>query len=101
MSFEQKIFIIYLCILGFISIITILLYGIDKKKAEKGKNRIKESYLLGLSAFGGAIGAFLGRIIFHHKTDKIYFSITIYLSILIEALATAFIVYVAFVGVNF
>lgn len=101
MSFEQKIFIIYLCVLGFMSIITFFLYGIDKKKAEKGKNRIKESFLLGFSAFGGGIGAFIGRIIFHHKTDKSYFSFTIYLSILFELLTAGILAFFAFKGVSF
>ncbi|UKI50837.1 MAG: DUF1294 domain-containing protein [Clostridium sp.] len=35
--------------------------------------RIKEKNLLMCSCFGGAIGSLIGRIIFHHKTDKKYF----------------------------
>lgn len=100
MTFEQKIFIIYICVLGFLSLITFFMYGIDKSKAKNGKNRIKESYLLGLSAFGGGLGALIGRIIFHHKTDKLYFSLAIYLSVLVEAIAIGVIAWIAFKGVS-
>jgi len=102
MSYEKIIFIVYLAILAFISVFTFFLYGYDKHLAKKngGPNRIKECYLLGLSAFGGALGAFIGRILFHHKTDKLYFSITIYLSILVEVATAVFLGYVAFKGVS-
>ena len=50
-----------------------------------GAVRIKEKTLLGFTALGGAIGAFFGRILAHHKTDKVYFSMVIYFSLLLEA----------------
>ena len=78
MSFEQYIFIIYLAVLIFMSLITFFLFGKDKKMAQNGggAKRIKEKILLGFCALGGAIGGSLGRIVFHHKTDKSYFSFT-------------------------
>ena len=100
MTFEQMILIIYICVLAFISLITFFMYGIDKNRALKGKNRIKESTLLGFSAFGGAVGALIGRILFHHKTDKFYFSLTIYLSILVEVITVGIILFIAFKGVS-
>lgn len=100
MTYEKMIFFIFLGILIFISLITFLIYGIDKSKAKNGKNRIKESYLLGLSAFGGGLGALIGRIIFHHKTDKLYFSLAIYLSVLVEAITIGVIAWIAFKGVS-
>lgn len=103
MKFELMILIIYIGILAFMSILAFFLYGIDKKKAasNSGANRIKESTLLGFTAFGGALGAFIGRIIFRHKTDKLYFSLTIYFSLLIEVITLAILVYFAIKGVNF
>ena len=103
MTFEQLILIIYIIILGFMSILAFFTYGIDKNKAKNGggANRIKESTLLGLAAFGGAVGSFIGRIIFRHKTDKLYFSLTIYFSLLIEAITLAILVYFAVKGVSF
>ncbi len=58
-----------------ISFITFCIYGIDKWKAKRGSWRISEKALL-LSAFCfGAIGAFLGMRVFHHKTKHWYFQV--------------------------
>lgn len=98
MTFELIIFIVYIAVLAFMSLIAFMLYGKDKSMAKKngGPNRIKESTLLGFSVFGGAIGAFLGRIIFHHKTEKVYFSFTIYLSLLLQAAVLGLLVFFYF-----
>ena len=45
--------------------------------AEKGKYRIPESRLLLIAILGGSIGAWLGMLIFHHKTKKKKFSVTV------------------------
>ena len=70
-----------------LSIITLFLFFKDKNMAKNGGGavRIKEKTLLGFTALGGAIGAFFGRIFAHHKTDKVYFSMVIYFSLLLEA----------------
>lgn len=77
---------IYSGYLVLMSLITLFLFIIDKGKAKKnsGAARIKEKTLLGCVAMGGAVGGFIGRIIAHHKTNKIYFSITIYFSLLLQ-----------------
>lgn len=95
------ILIIYGAILAFMSFVAICLYAKDKSMAKKsgGPNRIQEKVLLGISVFGGAVGAFIGRILFHHKTDKLYFSITIYFSLVLEALTLAFLLWANFGGV--
>lgn len=58
-----------------ISLITFLLYGIDKWKAQHHRWRVKESVLLGLAFFGGAAGAILGMALFRHKTKHWYFRV--------------------------
>lgn len=82
--FTIKNIIIYLII---INLIAFLAMSIDKKKAQKGKWRIKESTLLILALIGGSIGAISGMYIFHHKTQKprfyIGFPIIIILQILV------------------
>lgn len=82
--FTIKNIIIYLII---INLIAFLAMFIDKKKAQKGKWRIKESTLLILALIGGSIGAISGMYIFHHKTQKprfyIGFPIIIILQILV------------------
>jgi len=53
-----------------INLIAFLIYGIDKKRAIKGRWRISETTLLALSLFGGGIGSMLSMNIFRHKTKK-------------------------------
>ena len=67
--------LIYIGIIALSSLITFFLFGKDKKmaKANGGPERIKEKTLLSMCSLGGAIGGFIGRIIFHHKTEKKYF----------------------------
>lgn len=66
------------------SVISFITYGVDKARAKKEKNRVKEKTLLEMTILGGGVGALLGRIVFHHKTNKIYFSLTIYLAVLAQ-----------------
>jgi uncharacterized membrane protein YsdA (DUF1294 family) len=96
MTFEKLIFVISIIYLIFISLITFVIFGIDKSKAKNNKERIKEKTLLFYTAFGGALGAFIGRILFRHKTDKIYFSMTIYFSLLLEIVMVVVLGYLAF-----
>ena len=51
-----------------ITIVTFLVYGIDKWKAKQGSWRISEATLLILAVIGGSIGALFGMKVWHHKT---------------------------------
>lgn len=56
------------------SLITYMLYLIDKKRSKKvGANRISEKTLLIFSLLGGALGGYLAMIMWHHKTKHWYF----------------------------
>lgn len=55
------------------SIAALILYRIDKTKAQKDAWRIKEATLLLVGFLGGAIGAILGMRLFRHKTKHWYF----------------------------
>ena len=77
--------IIYLGLTVLFSLSALIAYFRDKKLAVKGKERTKEKTLLFLAVFFGSVGAFLGRILAHHKTDKKYFSMVIYFSMLMQA----------------
>ena len=78
--------LVFLGILVLASFITFILFGKDKKMAKSngGPERIKEKTLLSMCSLGGAIGGFIGRLVFHHKTEKKYFSFTIYLGMLLQ-----------------
>ena len=56
-----------------LSVLALLLYAGDKKKAKKKRWRTPESLLLGIGFFGGAAGALLGMILVRHKTKHWYF----------------------------
>lgn len=91
--YPQIILIVYAIYLVFMSVVSFFLFGNDKKKAENGKDRTKEKTLLFSAVYGGAIGAFIGRIVFHHKTDKKYFSIVISLSLLLQLVVLGALIY--------
>ena len=55
--------------LAAITVVTFIVYGIDKWKAQHKRWRIPESVLLGLAALGGSVGAWLGMQVWHHKTQ--------------------------------
>lgn len=65
---------IYLVI---ISLITFVLYGVDKYKAVHHRWRIPEATLIGFCAAGGAAGGLVGMLLFHHKTRKWKFRILV------------------------
>ncbi len=51
-----------------------LLIGYDKRRALKGRSRIREKVFLMIALAGGAAGAYLGMKTFRHKTKKPVFA---------------------------
>ncbi|MBO5525646.1 MAG: DUF1294 domain-containing protein [Clostridia bacterium] len=72
---------VYIVCLSILSIVAFASYASDKFRAKSGAVRIQEKTLLALAVFGGAVGAFLARLIFRHKTKKLSFSIVVGLSL--------------------
>jgi len=68
----MKYLIIYIVL---INLCSFLFYRLDKKKAEKGAWRIKETTLLLLSLLGGGVGSIIGMRVYKHKTKKIKFTV--------------------------
>lgn len=85
----KLLFTVYIAVLAAASFAALVLYAADKILAMRGKARLPERYLLGIAAVGGASGAVLGRIFFHHKTRKVYFSVVIVLSLCLQWLTAA------------
>ena len=73
-----------------INILTFLVFGIDKWKARRGKWRIPEATLIGMSIAGGSIGALLGMYLFRHKTQKRKFTLGIPAILLVQAVLAYF-----------
>lgn len=83
----MQVSVLYLIV---VNILTFLVFGIDKRKARKGRWRIPEATLIGLSAAGGSIGALLGMHLFRHKTQKRKFTLGIPAIIIAQAALACF-----------
>ncbi|MGD0804614.1 MAG: DUF1294 domain-containing protein [Candidatus Bathyarchaeia archaeon] len=62
----DQVFLIILLVVNFVSLV---FFGLDKLWAMRGGMRIPESRLL-LLAFLGPFGAYMGMLLFRHKTRK-------------------------------
>lgn len=60
----------YLITLGVASLLAFVFFAIDKAGAADGRGRVPEIVLLTLAALGGGVGAMLGKILLHHKSNK-------------------------------
>ncbi len=79
--FYIEFFIYYLLA---INIVTFIVYGIDKLKARKGSWRIPEATLLMFAVLGGSIGAWIGMMMWRHKTKHLKFMIGVPAILLIQ-----------------
>lgn len=62
-----NLFLGYLIVLN---ILTFAVYGLDKRSARKGGERVPENVLLFLAGVGGTPAAYAARHYFRHKTIK-------------------------------
>ncbi len=65
-----RIYTIYLLVC---SLVTFILYAVDKSRAKRGEWRISEAMLLSCSLLGGGVGGYLAMHAVRHKTKKWYF----------------------------
>ena len=63
--------------LSLINALAFLLMLADKRRAKKHRWRIPEAVLLASAVLGGSLGALLGMWMFHHKTRKAKFFVTV------------------------
>ncbi|HEX3031067.1 MAG TPA: DUF1294 domain-containing protein [Bacillota bacterium] len=70
----MKIILITLVIMNLIGLLTM---GYDKRKAQLGRWRIKESTLFLMAILGGSLGVYLGMNLFRHKTKHLSFALGI------------------------
>lgn len=68
-----------------LSLLTFLLYGMDKRAAKQGARRVPEVRLHVLALLGGWPGAWLGQRVFRHKTIKVSFRRGLHLSVFANA----------------
>ena len=82
----MRIFLVFYVIM---TVVTFVLYGVDKAKAKKGKWRIPEKTLLLFAACFGGLGAFLGMKIFRHKTKHTSFKVLVPVFMIIQFILIA------------
>lgn len=73
-----------------INILSFILYGIDKLKAIKKKERISEKALILTGILGGSIGSLIGMNLFRHKTKKLKFIISLPLILIIHIIVVIY-----------
>lgn len=82
-----------LLIFAGMNVLTFSLYGVDKRRAERGQWRIAERTLLLCTWLLGGVGAWAGMRVFHHKTRHRIFCVSaplaavISLALLLTAMA--------------
>ena len=74
-----------------INILTFLVFAADKRRAVKGRFRIREAVLLALCLAGGSAGGLIAMYGLHHKTRKAKFSVgvPVILAVQIAVIAVA------------
>lgn len=69
-----------------ISLVSFLLWGVDKYRAIQQQWRIPENWLIGLTVCGGALGALAGMLVFRHKIRKSFFWILVITFLILQGL---------------
>ncbi len=67
-----------------LNILTFAVYGLDKRSARRGGQRVPENVLLFLAGVGGTPGAYVARHYFRHKTIKRPFIIRLRLILFLQ-----------------
>jgi len=67
-----------------VSIITFIIWGVDKQRARDHAWRVPEATLVTLIMLGGAAGALAGMLVFRHKTRKPAFWIAVLFALALQ-----------------
>ncbi|SFD70793.1 Uncharacterized membrane protein YsdA, DUF1294 family [Paenibacillus catalpae] len=92
----MQLLIIYLLV---INIIAFVLMGMDKSYARHKKRRVPEKRLFGISAIGGALGAWIGMQVWRHKTKHTSFRVGIPLLFIFNLVVIYYLM--GLIGMNF
>ena len=67
--------IILVAVFAVMTVLGFIVMGVDKRKAQEKKWRIKEATLFAFAILFGGVGTTLGMYIFRHKTKHWYFAV--------------------------
>lgn len=90
---SRELLIFFISYLAFISVVTAAITVADKIKAGKGAFRVPEKTLFILAFLGGSAAEYITMKIIRHKTLHKRFMIGLPVIILLQILATAFIIF--------
>lgn len=85
------LFAVFTIYVLYINTRTFMMFVTDKKHAVKKRERTPESKLIRHIWFGGAIGAALAMIFYHHKTRHKNFTVTVTVLLIIQLIMYSFI----------
>jgi uncharacterized membrane protein YsdA (DUF1294 family) len=72
---------------GLVSLVTFVVYALDKRAAQRGRRRVPEATLHTLELLGGWPGALLGQRVLRHKTRDVRFLVVFWGVVLLHAAA--------------
>ncbi len=84
MTTLEKVLLIWVAAISLVAVIVTIS---DKVKAKKGRWRVPEATLLGISALGGSVAMLLTMFAIRHKTKHAKFMVGIPLIIILQAVA--------------
>ena len=79
--------IILVAVFAVMTVLGFIVMGVDKRKAQEKKWRIKEATLFAFAILFGGVGTTLGMYIFRHKTKHWYFAVFFPICALIDIAA--------------
>jgi uncharacterized membrane protein YsdA (DUF1294 family) len=79
----------FLLHLGILSVLTFLIYALDKWRSGRQKRRVSERNLILLSVIGGAAGALLAMGLLRHKTQQSVFMLLIPALVMVQGVLLA------------
>lgn len=87
---------IYLIVIGVMSLLTFILFAVDKSKSKSsGSSRIPEIVLLSALSLGGGVGGIFGIYALRHKSNfkaKFHFAITLVVSLIAQILVLIYLI---------
>lgn len=94
----MKFVVAYLTVVVVMSVVCFVSYGLDKRKAATGGQRVPERTLHVLAFLGGWPGGLLGQRRFRHKTKKIPFRIVFWALVFLHVVIVGAVAYAIFNG---
>ena len=78
----EKLVLVYVSAVAVLSLVTFVVYGFDKRRAQLDGRRVPEKTLHLLAFLGGWPGALAGQRTFRHKTQKLSYRIVFWLCVI-------------------